>query len=173
MCNVSSFRKSAGRALCLFALASSALVSNAHAQASNWQSVASACTPTSLATLTTTTINAILGSVQAPLGPNPPKLYTCNVLDSFASVNPTWTTLELQYFDPVGGAVKAELYSRNKGNGATAFITGVSSVAAIGVANVAVALPALNFAANSYHVVLTMFPKVGVQVRAHMVRLDE
>jgi hypothetical protein len=161
------------RALSIAGLVLATASTNANAQTTNWQSVASACTPASPSTLSLTQTNAPGGSVRAPFGPNPPLLYTCNVLDSFATIVPAWTTLELQSFDPVGGAVRATLFRKDKVTGAPMALATAVSVAAGGISNVSVAVPALNFATHSHHIVITMLPQVGVQVQAHMVRLDE
>jgi hypothetical protein len=47
----------------------------------------------------------------------------------------------------------------------------VPSAAAGAVANVAVALPALNFGVNQHYIVIEMIPQPNVRVQAHMVKL--
>lgn len=159
-----------GIALALAVLAQA----SAHASAiDDWQSAASACTPINASTLGAAFIPTNGAYVRAPLGPNPPMTYVCNVLDSFATAVPTWKYLQLQYLDPVGGAVRARLYQKDKVTGTTVLLTTATSAAAVPVSVVSTPVPAMNFAINSYHVVITLTPQTAVQVQAHMVTLTQ
>lgn len=153
-------------------VALAAFAGGAHAQAEDWQSVATACTPATLPSLQNAQFNTAGGFIRAPAGAGGPQLvYTCNVLDSFAAIVPNWNVMQLQALDNVGGAVTAALYAKNKVTGASALVAVVPSVAAGVVANATVAIPALNFAANSYHIVLTLTPQANSRPQAHMVKL--
>lgn len=139
----------------------------------DWQHVAAACTPSSLPALSMVQINTFNGSIRAN-NPNAGTVrYTCNVLDSFATSVTAWNYLTLQYLDTAGGRVVATLYSKNKVTGAAAAIASVASPAAGAIANVSVAVPALNFAVNGYYVVITLLPAVNNPPQAHMVSLHQ
>ena len=155
-------------------LALAGFAGNAHAQATDWQSVATACTPAGAASLNAAQFNTALGFVRPPMGAaNPQLVYTCNVLDSYIGTVPIWNWLRLQYMDTVGGAVSATLWQKNKLTGATALMVFLPSVAAGGVSNVQAAVPALDFAANAYYVVITVTPQANTRPQAHMVTLAE
>jgi hypothetical protein len=159
------------------ALAAGALVAvtaSAHAAfIDDWQSVASACTPINSSTLGTATIPTSGAYVRAPLAPAAKLVYVCNVLDSFATAVPTWDYLQLQYLDPVGGAVRAQLFEKSKATGSVVLVASAVSAAAVPISMVTVPVPAMNFAANSYHVVITLMPQTSTQVQAHMVTLTQ
>jgi hypothetical protein len=145
---------------------------SAQAQAEDWLHVATACTPASLDSLAVPQFNTAGGFIRAPLGNGAPRLrYTCNVLDSFATFVPVWNFMVMQYFDPAGGSISATLYSKNRITGVTAVEAFVPSAAAGAVANVVVAVPALNFAVNQHYIVIEMIPQPNVRVQAHMVKL--
>ncbi|MBS0445825.1 MAG: hypothetical protein JSR59_07735 [Proteobacteria bacterium] len=155
------------------ALAACALASNAHAQATDWQSVATACQPNSLPALQLVQYIAPGSALRAPLGPNPPLAYTCNTLDSFNGIVPIWNWLRLQYFDPNGGAVTAQLFQKDKVTGAIALIATAVSTASGAINTVQAPLPALNYANNAYYIQITMIPQSTVRVQAHMVTLAQ
>jgi hypothetical protein len=139
----------------------------------DWQSAASACTPINASTLGTATIPTSGAYVRAPLAPAARLVYVCNVLDSFASAVPTWNYLQLQYLDPVGGAVRAQLFQKSKATGAVVLLATAVSAAAVPITTATVPVPAMNFATNSYHVVITLTPQTSTQVQAHMVTLTQ
>ncbi|HSI56569.1 MAG TPA: hypothetical protein VLA16_03360 [Ideonella sp.] len=141
----------------------------AQAQVEDWQSNVSSCVPANAYTLNAGQVIIAGGYVRAPLGPNPPLIYTCNVLDSFAAVVPNWNFLRLQYNAPVNGAVTAALYAKNKVTGVAVLQATAVSVAAGAVSNVQVGLPALNFAVNSHYIVVTVNTLPNFRVQAHMV----
>jgi hypothetical protein len=164
------------RTLALSALTLAGALSAGTAQAQfidDWQHVATACTPSNLAALNLVQFVVPNGYLRAN-NPNAGTVrYTCNVLDSFASAVPTWNYLTLQYVDTVGGRVIATLYAKSKATGAVAVMANVASPAAAGINNVSIAVPALNFAANSHYVVITMQPAANNPPQAHMVQLHQ
>jgi len=141
----------------------------AHAQVADWQSNVSSCTPANDFTLVNAQVVAAGGYVRAPLGPNPPAIYTCNVLDSYNVIVPAWNWLRLQYNAPVAGAVTAALYAKDKITGVSVLQATAVSAASAGIANVQVPLPALNFAVNSHYIVVTVNSLAGFRTQAHMV----
>jgi hypothetical protein len=141
----------------------------AHAQVADWQSNVSSCVPANDFTITAAQVVPAGGYVRAPLGPNPPLIYTCNVLDSYNVIVPVWNFMRLQFNSPVAGSVTAALYAKDKVTGVSVLQALVANPASAGVANVQVALPALNFAANSHFIVVTLFPQQNFRVQAHMV----
>jgi len=141
----------------------------AQAQVEDWQSNVSSCVPANDYTMVNGQVIVAGGYVRAPLGPNPPLVYTCNLLDSFAGIVPTWNWLRLQYNAPVNGAVTAALYAKNKITGVSVLQATAVSTASGGVANVQAALPALNFAVNAYFVVVTVNTLPNFRTQAHMV----
>lgn len=155
------------------ALASTlAFAGAAHAQAEDWQSAVAACTPANLPSLQLPIISAPGGFVRAPAGAaNPQMVYTCNVLDAYFSFVPLWTHIRLQALDTVGGAVTATLYQKSKATGVSVAVAAVPSVAAGVITNSTNAIPALDFALNSYHVVVTLTPQANSRPQAHMVQL--
>jgi hypothetical protein len=160
-----------GRRLALLA-ALTTLCAAAHAQSDDWQHVAADCKPATFSALQLGQFDAARGLIRAPMGAGNPKLqYTCNVLDRYDGFLPFWTTMELQAFDPVGGSVVATLYGKSKATGVSVALLNVSSPAAGVVTNTPVALPALDFSANAYHVVLTLTPRANVQPSAHMLKM--
>jgi hypothetical protein len=164
------FRSIAAIAIPLAGLAG--YTGSAHAQVEDWTHVATACTPASLDSLAAPQFNTAGGFIRAPLGNGTPRLrYTCNVLDSFATFVPVWNFMVMQYFDTVGASITATLYAKNRITGVTAVQAFVPSAAAGAVANVAVALPALNFAVNQHYIVIDITPRPDVRVQAHMVKL--
>lgn len=163
------------RALALHTLPLAATLAapSAFAQAENWQHVATACTPSTLNALRWAQFNTAGGYIRAN-NPNAGTLhYTCNVLDSYATFVPVWNWMILQFRDFAGGRVQAVLYSKNKATGATAVVAGVVSPASAGVANVPVALPALNFAVNGYYVDLIITSSQNNPPEVHMVQLAQ
>lgn len=162
--------RSAGAAALLTLLAT-----GAQAQSSDWQSVASACTPTSIAASQQVQVVNNGSYLRAPLaGRNPPTLnYACNVLDPSNGTVPAWKWLVLQYLDTVGNAVSATLYAKSKATGAVSNVGSISSAANVAVTSVDVQIPALDFAANSYYVLLTLRPQVATQPQLHSVSLAE
>lgn len=160
------------RRAALAVAATLSLTGAAHAQAEDWQSVVAACTPASLPSLQLPIISASGGFVRAPAGAaNPQLVYTCNVLDAYFSTVPVWTRIRLQALDTVGGAVNATLYQKSKATGVSVAVANVPSVAAGVITNSTNAIPALDFAANSYHVVVTITPQANSRPQAHMVQL--
>lgn len=156
-------------------LAAAALcaVGAAHAAPEDWQAVAASCTPTTPSALSGATLNASNnGAIRANTGDGTLK-YVCNVLDSYvSSVTVNWTRFRLQALDPVGGAVGAQLYAKNKTTGAVTLVaTVVANVPVANVQNYAVPIPALNFDAFAYHVVITLNRQAAAQPAAHMVSL--
>jgi len=141
----------------------------AHAQVADWQSNVSSCVPANDFTLVNAQVVPAGGFVRAPLGPNPPVVYTCNVLDSYNVIVPVWNFLRLQFNSPVAGSVTAALYAKDKITGVSALQATVVNPASGGIANAQVALPALNFAVNSYFIVVTLLPQPNFRVQAHMV----
>ncbi len=139
----------------------------------DWQSAASACTPIRSSTLSTAFIPTNGAYVRAPLAPAAPLVYVCNVLDSFATAVPTWKYMQLQYLDLIGGAVHAQLFQKSKATGAVVLLASAVSAAAGLISTVTVPVPAMNFAANSYHVVITLTPQTSTQVQAHMMTLTQ
>lgn len=137
----------------------------------DWQHTVPACSPDSLNSLRNAQINAPAGFVRASNPDAPPLVFTCNVLDSFATQVPTWTRLVLQYRDPVGGRVSAVLYQKDKVTGVPAMIANVVSAAAAGVANVAMPVPGMDFAMNTYYVVVTLQGAAQNPPQAHTVML--
>jgi len=167
-----STRSTTGRAVgaalvCLIGLYATA----AQAQVQDWQSNVSSCTPANDYTLVNGQVVVAGGYVRAPAlaGPNPPLIYSCNVLDSYATVVPTWNWLRLQFNSPVAGSVTAALYAKDKITGVSTLQATVANFASAGVANAQVPLPALNFAVNSHFVVVTLAPQPNFRVQAHMV----
>lgn len=147
----------------------------AHAQSSNWQSVASACVPLSAAAAQQVQVVNNGSYLRAPLaGRNPPTInYACNVLDPSNGTVPAWIRLVLQYADATGNAVSATLYAKSKSNGAVSNVASVSSLASSSVTSVSVAIPVLDFAINSYYVLLTLRPQASTQPQLHSVSLVE
>lgn len=163
------------RALALSAFTMTAVftATAARAQAEDWQHVATACTPSTLNALRWAQFNTGAGYIRAN-NPDAGTLhYTCNVLDSYATIVPVWNWLTLQYRDTVGGRVQATLYSKNKVTGATAVVANAIGPAAAGVNNVSVALPGLNFAATGYYVVLSIASSANNPPQVHMVQLEQ
>ena len=156
------------------ALASSLLAlcaAGAHAQVADWQSPVPACVPANADTLNNATIVAPGNFVRAPLasGRNPPLIYICNVLDSYATVMPTWNWLRLQFNSPVAGSVVAQMFSKDKITGGIGLVATVANPPSAGVAVAQVPLPALNFAIDAYYIVVTLNPQTTFRVQAHMV----
>lgn len=147
----------------------------AQAQSSDWQSVASACVPLSPAAAQQVQVVNNGSYLRAPLaGRNPPTLnYACNVLDPSNGTVPAWVRLVLQYADATGNAVSATLYAKSKSTGAIGNVASVSSVASSSVDSVSVALPVLDFAINSYYVLLTLRLQATTQPQLHSVSLVE
>lgn len=108
--------------------------------------------PINSSTLGTATIPTSGAYVRAPLAPAANLVYVCNVLDSFATAVPTWNYLHLQYLDLVGDAVRAQLFQKSKATSAVVLLATAVSAAAVPVTTATVLVPAMNFAANSYHV---------------------
>jgi hypothetical protein len=146
----------------------------AHAAPEDWQAVAASCQPTNTTSFSQAVFNfQNNGAIRANAGDGQLK-YVCNVLDSFASsLTVNWNTFRLQYADPVGGAVQAQLFSKNKTTGAVALVATVGSPAGAGIQTNAVALPvALNFDLNGYFVVITLTRQPAATPAAHMVSLN-
>jgi hypothetical protein len=155
-------------------LAATLATGTARAQfADDWQHVATACTPSNLAALNLVQFAVPSGYIRAN-NPNAGILrYTCNVLDSFVGTVPTWNLLTLQYQDAVGGRVSATLYAKTKATGIAGSIATVTGPASAVVANASVPVPGLNFAANTYFVVISISSAGPNPPQAHMVSLHQ
>ncbi|HEX5687463.1 MAG TPA: hypothetical protein VFY73_25890 [Ideonella sp.] len=155
-------------------LAATLAAGTARAQfADDWQHVATACTPSNLAALNLVQFVVPNGYIRAN-NPNAGIVrYTCNVLDSFVSVVPTWNALTLQYLDAAGGRVTATLYAKSKATGIAGMVATVTGPASAVVANASVAVPGLNFAANAYYVVISISTAGPNPPQAHMVSLHQ
>lgn len=146
----------------------------AHAAPEDWQAVAASCQPTNTTSFSQAVINfQNSGAIRANTGDGQLR-FVCNVLDSFASsVTVNWNNFRLQAFDPVGGAVQAQLFQKSKLTSLTALVATVSSLPGGVVQSNAVALPVpLNFDLNGYFVVITINRQAGTQPAAHMVSLN-
>lgn len=162
-------------ALSGLSLAATLAAGSARAQfIDDWQHVAAACAPSTLSALSMVQINTSNGSIRANNPNSGTVRYTCNVLDSFATSVPAWNYLTLQYQDVAGGRVVATLYAKSKVTGLAAVIANVVSPAVVGIANVTVPVPGLDFSANAYYVVITLqMPTANNPPQAHMVSLHQ
>jgi hypothetical protein len=144
----------------------------AQAQAvDDWQHTVPACSPDGLNSLRFAQINAPLGFVRANNPDGGVLQFTCNVLDSFATMIPVWNRLVLQYRDAAGGRVMASLYQKNKSTGVSALIANVVSPASAAVANTSVAAPAMDFGINTYYIVVSIQGSAQNPPQAHTVML--
>lgn len=146
------------------------------AQASNWQSVASACVAATVGASQQVTVAANGSFIRAKpaAGPNPPTLnYVCNVLDASDSTLTTWTKLRLEYLDVLGGQVTATLYAKSKSTGALTNLGQVVGTPSNTVTTATVGVPPLNFATHSHYVLLGLQPQPGTQPQLHAVTLAE
>jgi len=139
----------------------------------DWQHTVPACAPDSLNSLRNAQINAPLGFVRANNPDMPPVVFTCNVLDSFATAVPTWNRLVLQYRDTVGGRVTASLFQKSKATGVPVMIANVVSPAAAGINNAAMPVPAMDFALNTYYVLVSVQGAAQNPAQAHTVMLTQ
>lgn len=157
-------------------LAATAAPRAALAQASDWQSVASGCVATSASASQQVTVASNGSFIRAKLaaGPNPPTLnYVCNVLDPSNVTVPIWTKLRLEYLDTLGGLATATLYAKSKTSGGIVNLGNVISAGGAGVTTATVGVPPLDFAANSYYVLLGLQPSPATQPQLHAVTLAE
>ncbi len=162
--------------LSTLSLAATLATGTARAQfVDDWQHVATACTPSNLAALNLVQFVVPSGYIRANNPAAGIVRYTCNVVDSFASIMPTWNFLTLQYQDAIGGRVTATLYAKTKAApGIPGVVATVAGPASLTVDNASVALPVvLNFAANTYYVVISISSAGPNPPQAHMVSLHQ